>query len=187
VSSQRIKLGLWAGLTALLAGVVALSKDPAPLSAEQPKSAAKPADGGPVSVEEARARAKLLHNVYSSTLDVMHHRYFRSDHAVLPARAMEDVFADMDKQSNIQARWISVNTTAMSIQHEPASEFEKKAAGELASGKSEFERVENGFLLRATPIPLKGGCVGCHTKPSPTPDKTPRFAGLVICIPVKEK
>jgi hypothetical protein len=172
---------------ALLTGIVSLSTDAPPASAEQPKVVSKPTDEGPLSVEEARARAQLLHNVYSSTLDVMHHRYFRSDHAVLPARAMEDVFADMEKQSNIQARWISVNTTAMSIHHEPVGEFEKKAAIELASGKPEYEKVEGGFLLRATAIPLKGGCVGCHTKPSPTPDKTPRFAGLVIRIPVMEK
>lgn len=180
---------LWsaAGVAALLVGLGAWSTDPPPVSAEPAKAIAKGDDSGSVSVDEARARAKLLHDVYSSTLDVMHHRYFRSDHAVLPARAMEDIFADMEKQSNTRARWISVNTTAMSIHHEPTSEFEKKAAIELASGKSEFESVEDGFLNRATAIPLKAGCVGCHTKPSPTADKTPRFAGLVIRIPVKEK
>jgi hypothetical protein len=182
-----MKLCSLSGLTALLVGLGTLTKDPPPVVAQSAKAVAKPDDDRPLSVDEARARAKLLHNVYSSTLDVMHHRYFRSDHAVLPARAMEDVFSDMEKQSNIQARWISVNTTAMSIQHEPANAFEKKAASVLASGKSECEQVEGGFLIRATPIPLKGGCVGCHMKPSPTPDKTPRFAGLVIRIPVKEK
>jgi hypothetical protein len=184
---RRITLLSGAATMALLTGIVSLSTDAPSASAEQPKVVSKPTDEGPLSVEEARARAKLLHNVYSSTLDVMHHRYFRSDHAVLPARAIEDVFADMEKQSNIQARWISVNTTAMSIHHEPASEFEKKAASELGSGKSDFEKVEDGFLFRATAIPLKAGCVGCHTRPSPTSDKTPRFAGLIIRIPVKEK
>ena len=187
MGAPGIKAWSLAAGTALFAGLVVLNADHSEVSAEQPKDTVKPSDEKAISVEEARERAKLLHNVYSSTLDVMHHRYFRSDHAVLPARAMEDVFADLEKQSNIQARWISVNTTAMSIQHEPANEFEKKAASELASGKSAYEKVEGGFLLRAAAIPLKGGCVGCHTKPSPTPDKTPRFAGLVIRIPVKEK
>lgn len=146
--------------------------------------AEKPADER-VSVAEARERGKLMHKIYSATLEVMHHRYFRADRAVLPARALEDVFAEIDKQSKIKTRWIAVNTPAMSVNHEPESEFEKKAAAVLASGKTEFDRVEEGYYRRAGVIPLAAGCVGCHTKLFATPVKSPRFAGLVISIPVK--
>jgi hypothetical protein len=140
-----------------------------------------------ISVSEARDRAKLLHEVYQSTLDAVHHHYFRSDRPVLPARAMEDVFADVDKRTGVKARWIAVNTQAMSVHHEPDTAFEKRAAAELAGGKSEYEQVEKGVYRRAGVIPLGAGCVGCHTRMSGAPVKSPRFAGLVISIPVKDE
>ena len=46
-----------------------------------------------VPVAVARDRAKLMHEIYSATLEVMHDRYFHADRAVVPARAMEDVFS----------------------------------------------------------------------------------------------
>jgi hypothetical protein len=100
---------------------------------------------------------------------------------------LEDVFRDMEKETSIKSRWIAVNTPAMSIHHEPEDGFEKKAAQEIASGKSEYEEIEGGVYRRAGAIPLRAGCVSCHTRLTATPDKTPRFAGLVIRIPVKEK
>jgi hypothetical protein len=140
-----------------------------------------------VTVAEARERAKLLHEVYQSTLDAVHHHYFRSDRPVLPARALEDVFADVDKRTGVKARWFAVNTQAMSVHHEPDTAFEKKAAAELTAGKSESEQVEKGVYSRAAAIPLGAGCVGCHTRMSGAPVKSPRFAGLVISIPVNDK
>lgn len=140
-----------------------------------------------VAVDEARERAKLMHQIYAATLEVMHHHYFRSDRAVLPARALEDVFAEMDERAKVKARWIAVNTPAMSVQHAPVTDFEKRAAEALASGKADFERVEDGYYRRAGVIPLGTNCVGCHTRFAQAPTKTPRFAGLVISIPVKAK
>jgi hypothetical protein len=140
-----------------------------------------------VSLAVARDRAKLMHDVYSATLDAMHHRYFRREGAVLPARAMEDVFKEIDRKTKIKTRWIAVNTPAMSVNHEPETAFEKKVATELAAGKDAFEITGKGYYLRASPIPLGAGCVGCHTKFGATDDKKPRFAGLVISIPVKDE
>jgi hypothetical protein len=97
------------------------------------------------------------------------------------------VFAEIDKQSKMKSRWIAVNTPAMSINHEPETAFEKKAAAAIADGKTEFESVEKGFYLRVGAIPLGTGCVGCHMKFATTTDKTPRFAGLVISIPVNDE
>ncbi len=140
-----------------------------------------------VSVAVARERAKLMHEIYSATLDVMHERYFRDERAIVPARALEDVFADIERQSNIKARWIAVNTRAMSISHEPKSEFEKRAAREIAGGKREVEAVEDGYFRRAGAIPLASGCVQCHIGFFKEPPKSPRFASLVISIPVADK
>jgi hypothetical protein len=130
-----------------------------------------------------------MHDIYETTLDVMHRHFFRSDRSVLPARAMEDVFSEMARQSSVQARWISVNTKAMSIHHEPETDFEKQAAQEIAAGKENFELVEKGYYQRAGRIPLGVGCVGCHTKlfSSPSTSTSPRFAGLVIRIPVNDE
>jgi hypothetical protein len=138
----------------------------------------------PASVATARANAKIMHIVYAATLDAMHHHYFRRERAVLPARALEDVFADVEVESNVKAKWISVNTKAMSIHHEPKSAFEKKAAAAISAGKGEFELVEDGMYYRAAAIPLGAGCVNCHTGFFAKESKTPRFAGLVISIPV---
>lgn len=140
-----------------------------------------------ISVDEARRHARLMHKIYSSTLEVMHHRYFHQNRAVLPARALEDVFKDLDEQSKIQTGWIAVNTPAMSVQHQPKTAFEKQAAAELAAGKTEYERVEDGYYRHAGTIPLDSGCVSCHTRFSQRSDDKPRFAGLVISIPVKDR
>jgi hypothetical protein len=134
-------------------------------------------------VASARERAKLLHDVYT-TLEVMHRHYFRREGAVLPARAMDDVFEEMAGRSGGHANWIAVNTKAMSLDHEPTTTFEKKAAAELAAGKEEYELVTQRVYRRATVIPLHSSCVGCHTKMFSAPPKSPRFAGLVISIPL---
>jgi hypothetical protein len=150
-------------------------------------SVAQPDEGKGVTVAEARERAKLMHNIYAATLDVMHHHFFKRDRSVLPARAMEDVFAEMDRQSNIKAGWISVNTKAMSIHHEPKNDFEKQAAKAIAAGKGDYELVEDGFYRRASAIPLGTGCVSCHTGFFSKTPQTQRFAGLVISVPITEK
>jgi hypothetical protein len=173
-------------LTPLAAAVAVLAPALA-LHADPPRAAAPAeADDERVPVAVAKDRAKLLHRVYAATLDSMHHHFFRRDRAVLPARALEDVFTSVDRGAGTKTRWIAVNTPAMSVHHEPATAFEKAAVVELATGKAAFERVEDGVYRRAGSIPLGAGCVSCHTKFSTAADKTPRFAGLVVEIPVRE-
>lgn len=140
-----------------------------------------------VTVEVARDRAKLMHNIYAATLEMMHDRYFHGERAFVPARAMQDVFSEIKQQSQVEARWISVNMKPMSIDHEPKSEFEKKAAKEIATGKSEVEELAGGYYRRAGAIPLTDGCISCHGGFFKEPSKTPRFAGLVISVPVNNQ
>lgn len=188
-----IRARLLVGATgSLIVACVLSAAEPSTKLKNPPKSADKAVveetkqGEGPVSLADARQQAKLMHNIYASTLDTMHHHFFRRDRAVLPARALEDVFADMEKQSNVKARWISVNTKAMSIHHEPKTEFEKKAAAAIADGKDMFEQVEGGFYHRAGAIPLGSGCVSCHTAFFSKVPNSPRFAGLVISVPVRK-
>lgn len=179
-----------AAVSGVLCVTFALYAEPpserADASKEKQKAAAvNPSDR--VSVATARERAKLMHDIYDTTLEVLHRHYFRREGAVLPARAMEDIFADIAKQSSAQARWISVNTKAMSINHEPETAFEKQAAREIASGKADFELVEDGYYQRAGRISLGGGCISCHNNQFASPSTSPKFAGLVIRIPVNDK
>jgi hypothetical protein len=136
-----------------------------------------------VSLEVARDRANLLHDVYASTLDVMHRRYFHGDRAIVPARAMEDVFSDLKHQYHVEANWISVTLKPMSIDHEPKTAFEKEAADEIKAGKREVESMEAGYYRRAVAIPLTGGCISCHGGLFRQSTRK-HFAGLVISIPV---
>ena len=135
-------------------------------------------------VTAARERAKLLHDVYSTTLDAIHHHYFHREGAVIPARAMEDVFEGMAGMSGTMANWISVNTKAMSIDHKPRTEFEKTAAEELSAGKEAYELVGKHFYRRAARIPLGTNCIGCHDGMFSASNKSPSWAGLVISIPL---
>ncbi|HEX5442880.1 MAG TPA: DUF3365 domain-containing protein [Pirellulales bacterium] len=137
-------------------------------------------------VAAARERAELMHRIYAATLDMLHHRYFHDSRAMVPARAMEDVFAEMATQSQVEANWIAVNMRAMSLSHEPKDEFEKAAAKEIADGKETYELVENGYYRRAGAIPLASGCANCHGGFFKEPPKTPRFTALVISVPVHE-
>ena len=135
-------------------------------------------------VAAARERAELMHDIYEATLHVLHERYFHGDRAIVPARAMQDIFAQIERQSKTEARWISASTRPMSIDHEPKSEFEKKAAREIAAGAKALETVENGFYRRAGAIPLSGGCVGCHGGLLQAQSTRAKFAGLVISVPL---
>lgn len=139
-----------------------------------------------VSVAVARDRAELMHKIYIATLEVMHDRYFHSNRAVVPARALEDVFAEIADQAQIEARWISVNTPAMSLPHEPRGDFEKKAAAEIAAGRPSYELVEKGTYRRAFSVSLGDNCISCHTGFFKEPPKTPRYAGLILQMPIAE-
>ncbi len=139
-------------------------------------------------LEAVRERAKLVHNIYATTLDVIHHRYFRGDRTAIPARSLEDVFSVIAKEENSEANWIAVNTKAMSINHRPKGEFEKQAATRIAAGDEAYESVEGGVYRRAQGISLMNkGCLGCHLGFGAADSKVKRFAGLVIEIPVEDK
>ena len=90
--------------------------------AAQPLDSATAESSGVV-IAAARERAKVMHDVYAATLEVLHHRYFHRDRAIIPARAMQDIFDEMERQSKTEARWISASLKPMSVDHEPTSDF----------------------------------------------------------------
>ncbi len=142
-------------------------------------------DDSRLTLAAARERAKVMHDIYAATLDVLHHRYFHGDRATVPARAMQDIFKEIERQSKTEARWISASMKPMSINHEPQGKFEKRAAHEIADGTDMVEVVEGGFYRRAGAIPLRDGCIGCHAGLFNARGKKPQFAGLVISVPIR--
>ncbi|MBI2480315.1 MAG: DUF3365 domain-containing protein [Planctomycetia bacterium] len=139
-----------------------------------------------LTVDEARRQAKLLHSTYEATLHTVHREYFReSGRTPIPARVLEEVFYWVDEETHGETRWIAVNTEAMSIDHNPKSEFEKQAAKVLATGEEEFEQIENGMYRRAGAITLFATCLKCHESSLTQLRTKRRVAGLVINIPVK--
>ncbi len=166
-----------------------LALSAAPIRAESPAAqpnAAAEANQSPA-VVSARERAAAMHTVYAATLEAMHDHYFHGERAVVPARALEDVFADIAREQKIEARWISVNTKPMSVGHEPKGDFELQAAAALSKGEKEFERVEKDVYQRAGVIRLSESCIACHSGFFAAPPKTPRVAGLVIRVPLKRE
>ena len=136
-----------------------------------------------LSVDVARDRAIVMQEVYAATLEMLHQRYFHRDRSLLPARAMQDIFAEVEQRSQVQARWISASLPAMSTDHEPESDFEKRAAKEIAEGKAQLETWDNDTYRRAVAIPLEGGCLGCHAGRGRKLLKK-QFTGLVVSIPL---
>lgn len=176
--------------TGVLCVTFGLCEEPPSDAAKSPKNTqnvipVKESDRVPVAA--ARERAKLMHDIYDATLETMHRHFFRREQSVLPARAMEDIFTDMARQSSIQTRWIAVNTKAMSINHEPETDFEKQAAKEIAAGKESFELVADGYYQRAGRISLGGGCLSCHSNQFASASTSAKYAGLVIRIPINDQ
>lgn len=141
-----------------------------------------------LSLPETRRQARLLQDTYEATLHVMHRRYFDADEKdVIPARALEDVFALVDEETAGTTRWIAVNTPAMNVDHEPKTDFEKEAAKALAEGNREHEQVIDGMYHRAGAVTLFGSCLKCHLSGLTKQVQKERVAALVVRLPVQEE
>jgi hypothetical protein len=138
------------------------------------------------SVEEARGRARLLHETIQAMLQVVHHEYYREDETLpIPARTFQKVFRELADKQKVDIRWLAVTGQAMNQDHAPQNEFEKQAVSALASGTKEYELAENGAYRYVGVITLTAECLKCHV-PNRTNLKN-RAAGLVIAMPIGSK
>ena len=154
--------------------------DAGPVATEVASVAAAPAK----TIEEARARAQLLHETIHGALQVMHRDFFREDEGLkIPSRSLEDVFAELADSYGVGVRWLAVDTEAMDISHKPQDDFEKSAVEALSGEDLEYEAIENGQYRYAGRIKLASDCLKCHVQ-SRT-DTRDRKAGLVITLPLK--
>ncbi len=136
----------------------------------------------PGTVEEARGRARWLHEAMLGTLKVMHRDFFDEEETNrIPSASLEDVFAEMARSWLVEIRWLGVDATK-DIDHEPRDRFEEAAVVALAEGKPEYEETWKDSFRYAGAIPLQNECLKCHV-----PDRTSledRVAGLSISIPL---
>ncbi len=132
---------------------------------------------------EARARARLLHEVIRGSLQIMHRDFFDEDdsHAI-PSASLEDVFHEMSKGYGINMKWLIVNTDVVNVDHQPETAFDRVAVKSLASGNRFVEQIDEGLYHFAGAIRLESQCLKCHVK-SRTSNEA-RTAGFVITMPV---
>ncbi len=182
---QRSLIGVVLGAVLLVAliGVNAMPPDKQP-SEQNP--AAKVPSSRVISIDEARDRARLLHETLHATLQFVHDEYYRPDERLtLPAATLERVFRELAARQNVKLHWVAVNAKAMNVNHNPVDEFEKSSVTALTAGKDEFEQVENGNYRYAGAITLGSECLKCHL-PGRNSNKD-RVAGLMITIPLNAK
>lgn len=142
------------------------------------------ADKAP-SADEARTRARLLHETIHATLHYVHHEYYREDEGLtIPAATMSRVFREVAERQKVQLRWLAVDGEAMNADHKPRDEFERQAAAAIAAGKQEFERIDKDVYRLAAPITLTSDCLKCHIPNRKSSED--RSAGLVVSIPLGE-
>ena len=138
----------------------------------------------PHTVEEARGRARLLHETVHGVLQVVHRDFFDPDERdSIPSDTLEEVFEVVEEYHGVNLRWLGVNAKTMDVEHEPKDQFERDAVKALASGDEAFERLERGRYRYAGAIQLHNQCLKCHV-----PNRTSledRTAGLVISMEVK--
>ncbi|MCA9053891.1 MAG: DUF3365 domain-containing protein [Planctomycetaceae bacterium] len=142
-----------------------------------------PGEATRVSVVEARRQAEVLHAAVHSTLQLVHHTYFREDEGLpLPAGVMREMFSELEAEEHVRLRWLAVEGQAMNTDHLPQTDFEQRAFESLKAGEKSYEAVADGVYRRAGRITLANQCLKCHVPDRKTTEN--RTAGLIIAIPV---
>ena len=145
----------------------------------------------PATEEEAKSRARWMHEIIHGSLQVIHRDFFgdgddgRGGRKTLPSQSLEDVFKGMEEIWNVEIRWLGVDESVKDIDHEPQDEFEEDAAFALEDGAIEYGKMEKNRYRYVGAIVLKNECLKCHV-----PNRTSledRVAGLAIYMPLKTK
>jgi CxxC motif-containing protein (DUF1111 family) len=133
----------------------------------------------PRTVEDARGRARWVHEIIHGALQVMHRDFFDEDavERSLPSQSLDDVFAEMARTHGVEIRWLGGNATK-GKDHFPKDAFEEAAVAALIAGKPEYEAVETGRYRFAGPIRMQNQCLKCHVRDRKSLED--RVAGLAI-------
>lgn len=140
----------------------------------------------PRTVEEARGRARWIHELMHGSLQVVHRDFFGDgddESLALPSQSLDDVFAEMARSWNVEIRWLGVNATK-GADHEPQDRFEEAAAQALLDGAREHEKVERGNYRFVGVVHIKNECLKCHDRNRTSVEE--KLAGLAISIPLQD-
>jgi Protein of unknown function (DUF3365) len=154
------------------------------VTGEEEPSGAKPEPQNlPRTVEEARGRARWVHEIIHGALQVMHRDFFDEDavERSLPSQSLDDVFSEMARTYSVEIRWLGGNATK-GKDHFPKDAFEEAAVAALIAGKPEYEALENGRYRFAGPIRMQNQCLKCHVRDRKSLED--RVAGLAISFPL---
>lgn len=144
---------------------------------------ASAADLRPTTLNEARGRARLLHEVLRGSLQVMHRDFFDEENPpAIPSASLEDVFVELQQSHQVRVKWLTVETDVLNVDHKPQDAFETAAARALAKGQDVYEASENGEFRFAGRIRLSSQCLKCHVKNRTSTEA--RTAGVVISMPL---
>ncbi len=153
------------------------------LGEEPAADAAKVQENLPRSVEEARGRARWIHELVHGALQVMHRDFFdeNSVEKSLPSQSLDDVFAEMARSHLVEIRWLGGNANK-GKDHLPKDRFEENAVAALFTGKEEYEAVEEGRFRYVGMIRIQNECLKCHVRDRKSLED--RFGGLAISMPL---
>lgn len=137
----------------------------------------------PGSIEEARGRARWMHEALHGALQVMHRDFFEEDDPQnsLPSQSLDDVFAELERSHSVKVRWLGVNANK-GKDHLPKDRFEEAAAAALAAGAPEYEAYDGRCYRYVGRVRIQNECLKCHL-----PDRTTledRVGGLAFSFPV---
>jgi hypothetical protein len=135
------------------------------------------------SVDEARARAELLHETVHATLRIMHRDFYREDEGLpIPAASMAKVFRAIEEEQGVSLRWLAVDGEAMNVDHKARDDFERSAVKSIQDAHKPHESTDGGVYRRAAAITLTGECLKCHIPNRKSTEN--RSAGLIISMPL---
>src|SRR5690606_30279490 len=114
----------------------------------------------PTTLQEARGRARLLHEVLHGSLQVMHRDFFDEENPpAIPSASLEDVFAELERSHQVRVKWLTVETDVLNVDHTPQDAFERAAARALKEGRSNYESNVDGEYRYAGRIQLASQCL----------------------------
>ena len=148
------------------------------------KAEAQIAENLPKTVDEARSRARWMHEIIRGSLQVMHRDFFGDgddESLALPSQSLDDVFDEMSRSWDVDIRWLGVNAM-QGVDHRPKDRFEEAAAKALGEGAKEYEAVEGTKFRFAGTIKIHNQCLKCHVRNRTSLEE--RVAGLVIGFPM---
>ena len=133
------------------------------------------------SIEEARARAELLHDTIHATLRVVHRDFYREDEGLpIPAASLGKVLRSLEEDRGITLRWLAVDGEAMNVDHKARDDFERATVKSIQNGQKPHESTDGGVYRRAAAIALTSECLKCHLPNRKSTED--RFAGLIVSL-----